>query len=578
MPSTRSNRVLPFYAGLILLSWGPFHLGQSHASDLPALIDDRQPTLSPPLQEVREQQLRSTTRVELPVSPGELDRDMRIPVEHVNIVGGSVFDLESLAVDLVPMVGHEVRLGDLIDAVEAITKRYQKADYPLSYAYLPTNNFVDGTVTVVVVEGHIVRNEILITNAAVAARVERLANRMHGERPLTRATFERYTALIDRIPGAQLAISAPVPRTPSGGTTLRVEERDTRRIQAGLSVDGGNEDDFLVLGNLSLQANTPYGEKLSFAALMPVDNDNEFYAVEYQQQLGSDGLRITLGANRFDSSDNEPLLLLGQELDVHESKVRNRFRAAADYPLLLRRTRLWEVGMAVDHHNERADYDIRLDGELLRHTRQNLRYSAIELNTTYRIGDEQRLLEIRGDLRQGVDLGANRNEIHAEEQLVASDESLHFTRSGVQARWAEQLTPNWRLSTRLAGFWSDDRLPMAERGNYGGSRFGRAYPDGQAEGDKGYAGEVELRYLHSLKGKAWLTRIEPYVLVDAARTEFNQHDIQSELISAVGGVELSNLANYRLGVEYAHPMGDRDQESGRRSGRINARITWQFGG
>jgi hemolysin activation/secretion protein len=569
---------MPFYAGLVLLSWGPFHLDQSHASDLPALIDNRQPTLSQPLQEVREQQLRSTTRVELPDSADELDRDTRIPVEHVNIVGGSVFDLESLAVDLVPMVGHEIRLGDLIDAVEAITERYQKADYPLSYAYLPANNFVDGIVTVVVVEGHIVRNEILVANSAVASRVERLANRMHGERPLTRATFERYTALIDRIPGAQLAISAPVPRTPSGGTTLRVEERDTRRIQAGLSVEGGNEDDFLVLGNLSLQANTPYGEQLSFAALMPVDNDDEFYAVEYQHQLGSDGLRITFGANRFDSSNNEPLLLLGQELDVHESKVRDRFRVAADYPLQLRRTRLWEVGMAVDHHNERVDYDIRLDGELLGHTRQDLRYSALELNTTYRIGDAQRLLEIRGDLRQGIDLGANRNEIHAEEQLVASDESLHFTRAGAQARWAEQLTPNWRLSTRLAGFWSDDRLPMAERGNYGGSRFGRAYPDGQAEGDKGYAGEVELRYLHSLAGGAWLTHIEPYVLVDAARTEFNRHDIRNELISAVGGVELSNSTNYRLGVEYAHPMGDRDQETGRRSGRINARITWQFGG
>nr|WP_232230359.1 POTRA domain-containing protein [Halomonas sp. 1513] len=531
------------------------------------------------MQTVREQQQRSSTRVQLPGSDGEISRDTRIPVEHINIVGGSVFELETLAVDLQPMVGQEVRLGDLIDAVEAITQRYQSADYPLSYAYLPTNNFDDGTVTVVVVEGHIVRSEIAIDNAAVAARVELLANRMRGEQPLTRATFERYTALIERIPGAQLAVNAPVPRTPSGGTTLRVEERDTRRVQAGLSVDGGDRDDFLLLGNLSFQANTRHGEELSFAALLPVDSDDEFYAMEYQQELGSDGLRMTLGANRFDGSDSDTLMLLGEELDVRESKVRDRYRAALDYPLMLGRTQLWEVGAAFDHHDEQVGYDFRLNDQLLQRAEQDTRFSALELNTTYRTGGQQRLLEVRGDARQGVDLGANRNDIRVADNALQSNESLHFTRLGLQGRWVEQLTTRWRLSTRLAGFWSDDTLPVAERGNYGGSRFGRAYPDGQAEGDKGYAGEVELRYLHALEGAGnWLTSIEPYVLVDAAHTEFNQNDNDSELISAVGGVELSNGANYRLGVEYAHPMGDRDQDSDRRSGRINARITWQFGG
>lgn len=57
----------------------------------------------------------------------------------------------------------------------------------------------------------------------------------------------------------------------------------------------------------------------------------------------------------------------------------------------------------------------------------------------------------------------------------------------------EVLSPRWRVSSRVDGFWSDDRLPSSEQGNYGAAKFGRGYGTSQGRGDRGIAGEIEVR-------------------------------------------------------------------------------------
>lgn len=548
----------------------------------PAIIDERRPTLSPPIEDALERGPQSVD-VELPGTLDRLDAETRVPVSGVRIQGGSIFDLETLSDSLQPLVGQRVAVNRLVEAVETITRRYQDAGYPLSYAYLPSNNFHEGLVTVVVVEGYIARTEIAVEDAAVARRVERLAARMRQERPLSRETFERYTALIERIPGARLAVRAPVPRTPSGATTLRVEQRDSDRIDAGLTLGGGDKDDSQVIGNLALHSHTPYAETLSLAYLMPVDNDDTFHAAQYRQELGTDGLRLNMSAQRFEGDEEDPALVEGRPYEVTKKKERDRYRLGLDYPLLLERRRRWNLEANVEHLDETADYRYRSDLGPELQGRQELRYSTLELGTHYRQGNADRRLEASAELRQGIDLGANRTttEIRnvANGASLAADgqEELEYTRFGLQGRWLEALTPNWRLSMRVAGFWSEDALPAPERGTYGGGRFARAYDDGEAKGERGYAGEIELRYRQAL-GASWASHLEPYLAMDGAHTEFNDSDLEYDLASVASGVELSHGARYRLGIEYAYPLGDRPVEDASREGRINARLSWDFGG
>lgn len=565
----RAPAALPF-AALVLAA--PFAFGD----DLPSLIDERDPTRAEGLREAIDVPGdKPGAEVTLPDTQQGLSRETPVTVAHVRFVGGTVFPLEELSADFQPMIGQAVPLGEIADAVQRITARYQKAGYPLSYAYMPGNDLTDGTLVIVVVEGYIARTEIEVDNEAVAARIKALAEPLFEERPLTRASFERATLLMERIPGTKFAMRAPVPKTANGATTLRVEEREIERFSTGGSLEGGDEDDYMMLVNGAMRGFTPFAEELSAAAILPT-GDDRYYAAEYAQDIGTDGLRLRLGVNRFEGESDDTILLLGQNIRVREDKVRTRFSAGLSYPLILARQERWMLETRLQHHDEDADYTYSLMGQPFAQATQQLRYTAADLSSAYQRVTMTRLYEIRGEVRQGFDPGnTNRNRIMIGTTVTDAPERTEFIRLASQGRWVEQFLPRWRITARADGFWSPDRLPQPERGNYGGRRFARAYPDGQGEGDYGYAGDIELRYIQPL-GFTWLTSIEPYILVDGAHTGFNDLDLEHNLASGVIGFDISNGKNYRLGVEYAYPFGDEDIETGDRDGRINMRVSWNF--
>ncbi|WP_277810950.1 ShlB/FhaC/HecB family hemolysin secretion/activation protein [Chromohalobacter canadensis] len=556
------------------------HSGSLMADDVvPSFIDERSPTATREQQEQQERQRTLDLNVQQPASAPGVSENARVNVRHINIRGGSVFELDELAAPLEPLVGETVTVGQINQAVKRITARYQKAGYPISYAYLPADNFANGNVQVVVVEGYIARAELDIDNDAVAARVQRLIERMAEERPLRRERFERYTALIERIPGASLSVNVPLPRTVNGATTVRVEARDIKRVDAGLSVDYDDEDDTQALANIATQGNTRHAERLSLAGLLPVEGDDEYLAAEYSQALGSDGLRLKLSATHFDGDDATDTQLLGVPIEARESKERYRYRAGLEYPIELSRKTLWEVGGALEYLDEDTQYRYTSDNDELLRANETLRYGTAELNTRYRRVSDGRLWEISGDVRQGIEVGGSKNELNIETlgTSQSDDAPLRYTRLGLQGRWVEALGERWRLTTRADGFWAEDSLPVPERGNYGGMRFGRGYPDGQAEGDYGYAGEIELRFLQAVPW-GWVSRLEPYLVVDGARTRFHDNDIEYNLASAAFGLEFTDSRYYRLGVEYARPIAEEDLDTDNRDGRINARVSWQFDG
>ncbi|WP_419308053.1 ShlB/FhaC/HecB family hemolysin secretion/activation protein [Chromohalobacter israelensis] len=557
------------------------HGGAVMADDVvPSFIDERSPTSTRQQQEQQSTRRTLDLNVQQPSAAPGVSGNARVAVRHINIRGGSVFELETLAAPLEPLVGETVTVDRITQAVRRITQRYQEAGYPISYAYLPADNFANGNVQVVVVEGYIARAELDIDNDAVASRVQRLIERMAEERPLRRERFERYTALIERIPGASLAVNVPLPRTVNGATTVRVEERDMQRIDGGLSLDYDDEDDTQALASVSTQANTRYAERLSVAGLLPIEDDDEYLAAEYGQALGSDGLRLKLSATHFDGDDTTDTQLLGVPIEAREAKRRQRYRGELDYPLRLSRDTLWEVGGALEYLDEETRYRYTTSGndELLR-ADETLRYGTAELNTLYRRVSADRLWEIGGELRQGLGDAGGKSELEIATLGVTERDGgpLNYTRLGLNGRWVESLGERWRLTTRADGFWSEDSLPLPERGNYGGTRFGRGYPDGQAEGDYGYAGEIELRFLQAVPW-GWVSRVEPYLVVDGARTRFHDNDIEYNLASAAFGLEFTDSRYYRLGVEYARPIAEEDLDTDNREGRINARLSWQFDG
>ncbi len=501
----------------------------------------------------------------------------KIRVNKVQFQGGTVFELKALAEMVRPLIGKDVSKTDIVRVLRGITQQYKDAGYALSFAFLPKQSTADGVLTIVLVEGYIARKEIVIEDEDVRARVEKLAARMEGEKPLTTATFERYVKLIESTPGYKFKIRVPKPKTIGGGTTVRVEEVSADWFDTSLGFDDSKEEELKLLPGVSFNSLTSYGDKLTLTTLVPNDTVKEYYALNYQQDIGSDGLRFELAANHFESEGDDRIFVADVPLNYEENKERDSLRAGVKYPLLLSKKSSWWVGTNLHYLDENALYELQREdgqGDAVE-IEKELRYSALELHSSWTKQLTRQIFRLSGSVKQGLELGSSKNSISNANGTRSGSETIHFNTVRLDGLWRFLLSPKWRFQTKANLFWSDDILPSAEQIRYGGPRYGRGYPDGQAQGDKGIAGELELRYLQAIPMRV-IKRVEPYVVVDAARTKLRASDREQELVSAAIGIDITDTNTYTVGLEYAKPLGDDHFETGDRSPIYNIKLRWQF--
>lgn len=500
-----------------------------------------------------------------------------VRVEKIQFQGGTVFSLEQLAEMVKPLIGQDVTKAEIVAVLRTITARYKEAGYALSFAFLPKQNTASGVLTIVLVEGYIARKEIVIADEDVRLRVEKLAARMEGEKPLTLRTFERYVRLIEATPGYKFKIRVPKPKTLGGATTVRVEEVSADWFETSLGFDDSKHEELKLLPGVTFNSLTAYGDKLTLTTLLPNDTVEEYYALNYQQDLGTDGLKLEVAGNHFESEGDDRIFVADIPLNYQENKDRDRLRAGVKYPLHLSKKSSWWIGSNLHYLDEEALYELQREdglGEAVE-IEKELRYSALELNTVWTKQLTRQIFSLSGSIKQGIELGKSKNSITDANGTRSGSETIHFNSVRLDGLWRYMISPKWRVQTKANLFWSDDILPSAEQIRYGGPRYGRGYPDGQAQGDKGMAGELELRYLQAIPMRV-IKRIEPYLVFDVARTELRASDIEQELVSAAAGIDITDTNTYTLGLEYAKPLGDAHFETGDRSPIYNIKLRWQF--
>ncbi len=500
-----------------------------------------------------------------------------VRVDKVQFQGGTVFALEELAEMVKPLIGQDVTKAEIVAVLRSITARYKEAGYALSFAFLPKQNTSSGLLTIVLVEGYITRKEIIIEDEDVKARIEKLAARMEGEKPLTTETFERYVSLIEATPGYKFKIRVPKPKTLGGGTTVRVEEVSADWFETSLGFDDSKEEELKLLPGITFNSLTEYGDKLTLTTLLPNDTVEEYYALNYQQDIGTDGLRFELSANHFESEGDDRIFVADIPLNYQENKDRDTVRAGLKYPMLLSKKSSWWIGGNLQYLDEQALYELQREDGLGNavEIEKALRYSALELNTVWTKQLIRQIFRLSGSIKQGFELGDSKNSISDANGTRSGTETIHFNKVRLDGLWRYMITPKWRVQTKANLFWSDDILPSAEQIRYGGPRYGRGYPDGQAQGDKGMAGEFEIRYLQAIPMRV-IKRIEPYIVLDAAKTKLRASDREQELISAAIGVDITDTNTYTVGLEYAKPLGDAHFETEDRSPIYNIKLRWQF--
>jgi hemolysin activation/secretion protein len=490
--------------------------------------------------------------------------DTKIKLQTVQIEGGTLYPLNELAEIYKPLIGHETRLADLIEATRNITRRYQQDGYLLSYAFLPQQNFNDGVARVVLVEGYVRDIQMQGDVGRVKGLIDKLAAKIQAERPLTRKTFERYTTLMTRIPGVTIQAQVPPPGTTDGATTL-IAQASRKPFTSTLSTTEDNRDGTQALLGVSSNSQTSMGEQLSLSGLFPPGDDHEhYYRLDYNQFLDAEGTQLALSASRY-RADPGTNVVLDNGVQLKPHRENDRYSIGFTLPLIAASNELLTAGSRLYAVNDKTRYSV-IGFPLSVEERTDIRALAFE--SDWRKADARQLRILSGGVYQGLDsMGAKTNN-------DAID--LDFFRVRLSGVQSDKFFDNWQGVLSAALYWSDDTLPDSERAVFGGQNFGRGYPDDQASGDKGWGVAYEVNYSFNRDG-SWVRILQPYVVLDRSRSWFNELPVRANNLSSTAiGLRFGDAKYYNIALEAAKAMSDEALDTFNRRPRYSISFSYQL--
>jgi len=489
-----------------------------------------------------------------------------------DITGVRSVPFDEVARIFIPLSGQPVTVGRIVEVGRAVTALYQQRGYALSFAFVPPQEFRDGAVQVVVVEGHIRAVAIDGDAGPAEARLRALAEELVRDKPLRTATFDRYTQLMSRLPGVTVGAQAPQPTTTDGGTDLKLT---VRRKPYNVSL-GADLRQPTPRGVLSGQWNDPIpflpGGQLSASALLGDFRKDRFANVGYTQMVGTEGLTLRAALSHYRGRPDVGALspLLTREV------TNRRLDLGASYPLLLDRNHALTVSGGFYATDNEDEYRNRFSAAALT---EDVRVRALTAQAAYVSAQPTRSRTATASFSQGIDgLGASaENRINFAGTAAPNPARLDFSRVAFDVAQRDRYTGRWGTALSAGGQYSPNIVPVTERVSFGGSRFGRGYAPGEIAGDSGLGVGAEVNRAFPLDAGRWLQQIEPYLLVEAARVHSRlAPDRDAQLRSVALGVRLSDNKHYALDLAAAKPTGDPSPNNPERRPRLSLLLSYQF--
>lgn len=448
--------------------------------------------------------------------PGE---SRRVELGAVSIEGATALPEAALRRHAAPLAAREATLAEIETARLAILGAYRAAGFPYVAvaALLAPRPDRRADLLFRVTEAEIAEIAFEGAIGPAEAQARRFLAPLLGQRPIPAAALERALLLAGDIPGLTArGVLRPIPGAPGAlQLLLRVERRPVSGFvhldNRGQRLSGAWQG--LLVGQLN--AFTGLGERTELALLETDGHGQSFLQLAEEVFLGGSGLRLRLHAGAGRAAPGAPLAAIGY---AGETRVAG---AMLTWPLIRSRP----LNLTLSAGLDTFESSIKAAGS--RQSRDAVR--------ALRLGAEGAMLDAwlgwapaaastTGLLRlsRGIEaLGASDG---GDGRSARLGSDFGFTRLVVEASRLQPLfepAEGWLVSAfaTLAGQWSDDVLPPAERFYLGGNRLGRGYYAGQVAGDRALAGSAELQagrlwelpglrlgtqfYLFRDEGRAW---------------------------------------------------------------------------
>lgn len=463
-------------------------------------------------------------------------------------IEGSSLPAAAFAGAWAPFVGKNVDAATLQSIVDASAQVYARSDIALYTVLAPPQDYAGGVLRLKAQEGYV---EAAVVRGA-GARMRHLAGRYCApilrERPLRKATLQRYVSLVRDISGLNPTVNFE--RGDRSGAVKLVVIAHPKPFQVAFGI---NDRGTALLGKTQAEvdgiANSLLtgGDQLRLSYARPVAGPYyQSVSAVYAVPLDADGLGLLVNAGRIRTRPRD-LDLRGRATSFGGQLT---YAALRDFKSSL------VLGVGLDGVNS--------DNAFLGFTFSNERTRALRLSAAYSWSGERNQFGVSASQSFGLNaLGAR--------LLDPSVSTLDFRKTNV--RIADTQALGKAILLRLAGAaqLTSDLLPGTEQFTLGGDDFGRAYETALISGDSGYAGSAELALRPAGLPPA-LNGSEIYGFIDGGHVHYRARagfaPLDNHLRSWGGGARLTLIGRVQLQIEAARGMNNPVSYEDRRKWRL----------
>lgn len=413
-------------------------------------------------------------------------------------VSGASLDPAAVAAATRPFIGQTIDTAALNRITTALSNAYDKSDIALYSIIAPNQDFAGGTLKLTVVEGYIEHVDLQGERAGEMdlGLISAYAAKLTAEKPLRKATLQRYISLIRDIAGLKADVQLVGGSAP-GATRMIVKiDQKTWRWGVGL-LNNGNP----LVGRTQLQLDLiaygllREGEQTNLTYSTATDTRRlQFVSLADAEPIGDEGTMAKLTGGWLHTET--PNGLSGEAQTV---------QLLVSHPLI----RSYDENLYLS-----GSFDgLNSSNAVLGSTPANERVRALRGSAAYTLSSPKDLLSLSATLSTGIDgLGARViNPLISDSGFQKVNLGFGYNRL-LDEEWAAR----FKLTAQIAG----QRLPISELYSLGGPDYGRGFAVSTALGDTATVGSLELAWHPPQFPISWLNGSEIYGFADRGETWF----------------------------------------------------------
>lgn len=526
LPSRLLKRRLPL-ACLWLASVSPLSQANPSVPDAGQLLNQQQRAGSLPMLPPKDSAPAVTTTTDAVPTNGASSQELRARLLQVRFVGAANLVPETdLQAVVQPEIGRDLTHAQLQQLAQRVTQSLRDRGYVVARAYLPRQDVTSGVLTIEVLDGRLQSgSERIVLQADTRIDPSRLKAIAETALPrgeaLRQADLERAVLLMNDVPG--VSARAVIERGGEPGTS-RLAVSATQAPLQQVTVIGDNFGSRStgvprVTSQLRLLDPTGRGDALMFSVTL--SESTQALAASYSTPLQPNGLQASVSATHLIYEVGGALAPLELEGSATTAAV------GVSYPIVRTRDRNL-YAQALLEYKALKDDALRTN---IRERRLNNLTVAVSGNATDAMlggGVTTASLNVTAG-----DVSLNGNPANKLADVNSAGTQGGFTKLAFNLNRFQNLgiSEDWIAFLGLSGQWSGDNLDSAEKFILGGPNGVRAYPVGEAVGDRGLLATLELRRKVVMP---WVDQAQLLLFVDAGRVELNAQPWPGAVPTATG--------------------------------------------